>query len=260
MSESTGIEWCDHTFNVAWGCMKVSPGCAHCYADTLSRRYGHDVWGPAATTARRTFGDKHWAEPLAWNRKAERAGRRGRVFCSSMCDVFEDHPTIVAQLPRLWALARATPQLDWLLLTKRPERIVDHLPADWGFGYPNVWLGTSVESAEYEGRVADLLRAPAVVHFVSAEPLLGPLTDRLFVEGYDVHGRQRRVRWVIAGGESGPKARPCDMASLRSLRHACAMHGVSFFLKQLGGHPNKRGGELAVLDGARHVAWPEGVA
>ncbi len=115
MSQLTAIEWTDHTFNVAWGCMKVSPGCQHCYADTLSSRYGFDVWGPAATTERRTFGDKHWAEPYRWNKAAGNAGVRRRVFCCSMCDLFEDHPTIDAEREKLWPLIRATPHLDWRL-------------------------------------------------------------------------------------------------------------------------------------------------
>lgn len=265
VSARTGIEWCDHTFNIAWGCMKVSPGCAHCYADTLSHRHGFDVWGPKETTARRTFGTKHWHDPVLWNRAAEKAGVRARVFCSSMCDVFEDHPVIDLERERLWPLIRATPWLDWLLLTKRPERIVALLPADWGEGYPNVWLGTSVESQEYaDPRIAPLVAVPAVVRFLSAEPLLGPLSlDRVLpIDGcagaphpgcatcaYPIH-------WVIVGGESGPGARPMQQEWARTLRDECAAAGVAFFLKQLGGHPNKRGHELALLDGRRHAEWP----
>jgi protein gp37 len=248
MSETTGIEWCDHTFNVAWGCMKVSPGCAHCYADTLSNRYGFDVWGPAETTERRTFGDKHWHEPVVWNRKAEKEGKRRRVFWCSMCDLMEDHPTINAERLKAWPLMKATPWLDHLVLTKRPERYTDHLPADWGEGYPNVWLGTSVESQEYIERLHVLSRVPARVRFVSFEPLLGPIEIPL----YSPHA----IHWGIIGGESGPGAREARPEWMRSLLQQLALCGIAPFLKQLGGHPDKRGHEKAVLDGQRYVEWP----
>lgn len=253
MSERTGIEWCDHTFNIAWGCFKVSPGCSHCYAETLAdKRLGNGVWGPPATTPRKTFGEKHWNDPVRWNRAAEKAGRRARVFCSSMCDVFEDHPTIDAERAKLWPLIRATPHLDWLLLTKRPERIAANLPDDWGNGYPNVWLGTSAESDSYRDRIGHLVKLPARIRFVSAEPLLAPLTLDEYADDLD---------WVIVGGESGKQARPMQGDWARSLRDECRRARVAFFLKQLGGHPDKRGRESAVLDGVRHAEWPvSGVA
>ncbi|HET8771891.1 MAG TPA: DUF5131 family protein, partial [Gemmatimonadaceae bacterium] len=244
-----GIEWCDHTFNIAWGCMKVSPGCAHCYADTLSSRYGFDVWGPASTTGRRTFGEKYWSQPLRWDRLAERRGRRERVFCGSMMDVFEGLREQRPHLARLFELIRQTPHLDWLLLTKRPERIADRLPTGWYMdgGWPNVWLGTSVESDEYRDRLADLLKIPARVRFLSAEPLLAPLTLGEYADDLD---------WCIVGGESGPSARPMALEWADSLRRECEAARVAFFLKQLGGHPNKRGHEDAVLDGVRYLYWP----
>jgi protein gp37 len=248
MSELTGIEWTDHTFNIAWGCMKVSPGCAHCYADTLSHRYGFDVWGPAATTERRTFGAKHWNEPLRWNKAAEKAGEARRVFCCSMCDVFEDHPTVDAERAKLWPLIRATPWLDWQLLTKRPERIAANLPGDWGNGYENVWLGTSIESMDYIARADQLARVPATVRFLSCEPLLGPL---------DIIDVLDRINWVIVGGESGPGARPMHELWAGDLQTQCWLSGVPFFLKQLGGFPDKRGHDAAVLDGKRYVEMPE---
>jgi protein gp37 len=252
VSERTGIEWTDHTFNIAWGCFKVSPGCAHCYADTLSRRYGHDVWGPPKMTARRTFGAKHWADPLKWNAKAEAEGVRRRVFCSSMCDVFEDHPTIDAERAKLWPLIRATPWLDWQLLTKRPERIAANLPDDWGEGYKNVWLGTSIESGEYLSRYDALAAIPAVVHFLSLEPLLG------FVDLWDRFAGLGPAEewWVIVGGESGPGARPMDLDWVRSVRDTCGEFGVRFFLKQLGGARDKRGHDAALLDGCRYTDMP----
>ena len=252
MSATTGIEWTNHTFNIAWGCIRVSPGCEHCYAETLAKRYGFDVWGPARTTARRTFGAKHWAEPLKWNAKAEKAGERRRVFCSSMADVFEDHPTITAEREKLWPLIRATPWLDWQLLTKRPERIAPNLPLDWGEdGYENVWLGTSIESQDYLERMAVLGEIPARTHFLSCEPLLGPLSLRSYLELSD----ETQAWWVIVGGESGAKCRPMELDWVRTLRDECAEYEIPFFLKQLGGS-NPRGHHLAVLDGVRHTQFP----
>lgn len=290
MSQHTGIEWTHHTFNPVWGCLKVSPGCAHCYADTWAQRFGHQLWGPAGTTARKTFGAAHWREPRRWERLAAAANVRRRVFCGSMCDVFEDHPTTNAEREKLWPLIKATPHLDWLLLTKRPERVRQCLPADWLTGYPNVWLGTSVEDQKAaDTRIPALLEVPAILHFLSCEPLLGPVEldgawhDYLSVHpwtteqeccfrargnGADCGGAgctgpdavqvplENRVGWVIGGGESGPDARPCDPAWLASLRSQCAAHGVPFFLKQLGGYPDKRGHADATLDGHRYTAVP----
>jgi protein gp37 len=144
MPQDTGISWTNHTFNIVWGCTKVSQGCKHCYAEPIAAKQGFDVWGLGKD--RRTFGEAYWKKPLAWNRAAEKAGVPARVFCSSMCDVFEDHPTTIAELEKLWPLIRQTPWLQWQLLTKRPERIAQSLPADWGQGYSNVWLGTSIEN------------------------------------------------------------------------------------------------------------------
>jgi len=243
MGERTGIEWTDHTFNVAWGCVKVSPGCANCYAEGEAKRRGHQVFGPAKTTARRTFGEHHWNEPRRWNRAAEKAGQRRRVFCSSMADVFEDHPTLDAERPRLWALVRETPWLDWQILTKRPERIAAHLPEDWGQGYPNVWLGTSVENQDYgELRIPHLLQVPAAVRFLSCEPLLGPVDLGLLGTvpaswGYSYIPVSALLHWVIVGGESGPKARPCALEWIESLIDQCESAEVAVFVKQLGAVP-----------------------
>lgn len=115
MGKNSKIEWTHHTWNPWWGCVKVSQGCEHCYAETFAKRTGHSIWGPAKTTQRRTFGDKHWAEPLKWDADAAKAGERHRVFCASMADVFEDHPQLHAERPRLWSLIAQTPigrQLD----------------------------------------------------------------------------------------------------------------------------------------------------
>lgn len=242
MASTTGISWTDHTFNIAWGCTKVSPGCKNCYADQLSRRYGHSVWGP--NQPRRTFGEKHWREPLKWHLLAEQELRRHRVFCSSMCDIFEDHTTIDQERAKLWPIIRATPMVDWQLLTKRAERIAANLPADWGNGYQNVWLGVSIENNDYIER-ADYLRGiPAAVRFISYEPALGPL-DQLDLKGID---------WLIYGGESGPRYRAHDVQWARDIERACQVAGVAFFYKQSAG---VRPGISDSLDGIQHKNYPQ---
>lgn len=241
MSEATIIAWTDHTFNIAWGCQKISPGCAHCYADTLSRRYGWDVWGPGKT--RRTFGAKRWAEPIKWNALAKSERNIHLVFSSSMCDYCEDHPTIDQERAKLWPLIRQTPWLHWQLLTKRADRIEQCLPDDWGSGYPNVWLGVSVENMDYSWRVDCLRGIPAAVRFISYEPALGPL-DSIDLSGID---------WVIFGGESGAGYRAADLQWSRDMRDKCAADGVAYFHKQASHFFTERG---TTLDGETVRAWP----
>lgn len=217
--EHSKIEWTHNTFNPWWGCEKVSPGCANCYAEIFSKRTGNAVWG--ASAPRRFFGDKHWNEPLKWNAAAEAAGQRKRVFCASMADVFEDRADLVEPRARLFALIVETPWLDWLLLTKRPQNIARLMPVS---APVNVWLGTTAEDqARWNERLPLLLAVPATVHFVSAEPLLGPIA---------MNGM--RPDWLIVGGESGGKARPMERAWVESLRDQCDDR-TAFFFKQWGG-------------------------
>ncbi|HRT43104.1 MAG TPA: DUF5131 family protein [Phycisphaerae bacterium] len=236
MGTETSIAWTDHSFNPVWGCTRVSDGCRHCYAAALALRMGYQVWGPSAT--RRVFGDKHWAEPVTWDRSAQRTHTRRRVFVGSMCDWCDPHPAMTAARPRLWALIRQCSHLDWLLLTKRAERIEGCLPADWGEGYANVWLGTSVENNDYAWRAETLALIPAAVRFVSCEPALGPL-DRLRLDGID---------WVIYGGESGPGYRAHDPTWARDLLARCRQHPdrPAFFFKQSSA---RRPGSGVMLDG-----------
>jgi protein gp37 len=157
-----------------------------------------------------------------------------------------DHPTTRAELEKLWPLIRSTPQLDWLLLTKRPERIAMSLADDWGAGFPNVWLGTTIETSEHVGR-ADLLRAvPTYVRFISAEPLLDD------VDGLDLRG----IHWLIAGGESGVGARAVEESWLHGLRVRCDRANVAFFFKQWGGVIDARGHDAAVVAGRRWTDVP----
>lgn len=251
MGQQTGIEWTDHTFNPWWGCVRVSPACQHCYAETFAKRTGNAVWGVEAP--RRMFGAKHWQEPAKWNRAAAAAGVRRKVFCASMADVFEDRLDLIEPRGHLFGLIEATPMLDWLLLTKRPENIARLFPSDWrARRRDNVWLGTTVENQAYaDARIPHLLAVPAVVHFVSYEPALGPVDFRKWTEGYPF---VPTLDWIIAGGESGAGFREPDPEWFRDVRDVCAGRGVAFFFKQWGGLRPKTGG--AALDGIEWKQFP----
>ena len=211
------------------GLRGVSPACKHCYAETWSHRLGFDLWSKKAP--RRMLSNAYWRQPLAWNEEARSAGARPRVFCASMADVFENRPDLDPPRERLWRLIDSTPQLDWLLLTKRPQHVAQLSP--WGQDWPrNVWLGTTVETQRWADRRAPLLlEYPAVVRFVSCEPLLGPLNLSEWLTP-NAHGHA--IDWVIAGGESGHGARAMNPAWARSLRDQCETHGVGFHFKQWG--------------------------
>lgn len=297
MAEASKIEWTDATFNPHRGCTKVSAGCANCYAETLSGRNPGTlgVWGPNGT--RVVASEAMWKEPVKWNRLAGEGrlpdgspnadGHRPRVFCASLADVFENwqgpmtnsngtiHTTTVpgfAERPatmqdvrvRLLKLIQATPNLDWLVLTKRPANILPMLNDAWQqvdsardsdprnarpFAVPpNVWLGTSVENqTTADERIPHLLRVPAAVRFLSMEPLLSAvdLSDHLdhvrqgghagrILPGTRYEGWTPQIGWVIVGGESGHGARPMHPLWASSLRDQCQSAGVRFFFKQWG--------------------------
>lgn len=257
MAESSKIEWTDATFNPWVGCTKVSPACDNCYAEDWAKRFGDVEWGNAP---RRRTGEKNWNKPRKWNRDADaweaENGRPRFVFCASLADVFDN------QVPDdwrddLWKLIKECDRLIWLLLTKRPQNIRKMLPADWGPGYPNVWLGTTVENQEIANRnVPELLSIPAAKRFLSIEPILGPvdlsnmkvwldddpawlnaLSGGALIEGKAIDKLQHysnRVHWVISGGESGKNARPAHPDWYRSLRDQCQEAGVPFHFKQWG--------------------------
>lgn len=229
MGENSKIEWTDHTFNPWMGCTKVSPACDGCYAEALmDLRYGKVQWGPHGERVRTA--PANWKQPIKWDKAAAAAGTRPRVFCASLADVFDN------QVPPEWradlfALIRATPNLVWLLLTKRPQNIVKMVRDIEGGLPPNAALGTSVEDqVRFDLNVPALRKAkrltcPAFV-FLSCEPLLSPLVGML-----------HDIDWVIAGGETDQgqhKARPADPDWYRSLRDQCAAAGVAFHFKQWG--------------------------
>lgn len=218
MAEATKIEWADATFNPWVGCTKISPACDHCYAESWAKRAGHpELW----QGSRRRTSASNWRQPLKWNREAEQTGEIKRVFCASLADVF-DNQAEDAWRADLWKLISETPRLTWMLLTKRPQNIAKMLPHDWKDGWPNVWLGATIENGdELRKRAHHLEAVPARVRFLSCEPLLGPLTVPF------------RVDWVITGGESGGSARPSDPAWFRDIRDQCLDTGVAYFHKQM---------------------------
>lgn len=233
MSDSTIIAWTDHTFNAWMGCTKVSPGCANCYAERLTRdRMGLRLWG--MKSPRQVTSAANWRKPVAWNRSADQDGQRRMVFCGSLMDWAEDHPTAEATRPRLWELIRRTPWLDWQLLTKRAERIRQCLPDDWGRGYANAWLGVTIEDDRYTWRAMELATVPAVVRFVSYEPAIGPAPS-LDLTGID---------WLICGGESGPGYRVFDPQWARDVERLCRENDTAFFFKQSSGWRTELGTEL----------------
>lgn len=271
MGERTAIAWTEATWNPWYGCTKVSPGCAHCYMFREQVRYGRN---PEVVTRSKT----KFAEPLKWKEPR-------RIFTCSWSDWF--HEAADAWRDEAWEVIRQTPQHTYQILTKRPERIIDHLPADWGRGWTHVWLGSSVESQRLDYRAAIICTVPAAVRFISAEPLLGRL-DLERVNPYErAHAREQaerndyylglnvlecprhapltytsatrmgRIDWVIAGGESGPDCRPMHADWVRALRDQCQRNDVAFFLKQLGGHPDARAHVRAMLDGRTWTEMPD---
>jgi protein gp37 len=228
MGANTHIEWVDHTFNPWIGCTKLSPACDHCYAEKIARRLFATGWGPSAA---RTFRpDAYWTSPLEWNRRAIRRGRRESVFCGSMCDVFEGTAEQRPERERLWALIDATPQLDWKLLTKRPNLIARLAP--WNRWPANVWTGCTVENQDWaDRRLEHLMAVPSALRFVSVEPMLGELDLRAHLGP-----GPGKLNWVLCGGESGAGARGSaeTVGWYRSLRDQCVRAGVPFFFKQWG--------------------------
>jgi len=218
MGTQTGIQWTNKTWNPWRGCTKVSPGCAHCYMFTEQKRYGHD---PSIVVKTKT-----WNDPLRWQKEAESKGTKDLVFTCSWSDWF--HEDADQWRPEAWAIVRACPNLIFQILTKRPERIHDHLPLDWRDGYPNVWLGVSVENRLHGLPRIDTLRyEQARIRFLSIEPLLEPLGP-LNLTG---------IHWGIIGGESGPGARQCSLDWIEGVAAQFRYQDVPVFVKQLGSKP-----------------------
>ena len=242
MGDYSQIEWTEGTWNPWRGCTKVSPGCASCYMFTGQLRWRRDPTQVVRAS------DSTFNAPLSWTRR----GFPRLVFTCSWSDWF--HPEADGWRDEAWAVVRESPEIVFQILTKRPELIRDRLPADWGRGYPNVWLGVSVENPRFTWRLDILLSTPAAVHFVSAEPLLRPVDLRPWLrvrEGLD---------WVIVGGESGgrPGHEPRQMLPdwVRQIRDACRATSTPLFFKQWGG---RFPGGQALLDGREWREMPTGV-
>ena len=293
MSENSKIEWTDHTFNPWEGCQKVGPGCDHCYAETRNARFAGGTainWGPGAP--RRRTSVANWRKPLAWNANHDHFfaehGRRQRVFCASLADVF-DNAVPDAWRMDLFKLIADTPHLDWLMLTKRIGNVHSYTQRD-GLAFDligdgRVWLGATIcNQKEADRDIPKLLAVPARVRFLSMEPLLGPVDVFSTITGELLHvsGNEYEpgwLDWIIVGGESGPGALPMHPDWARGLRDQCKAGDVPFLFKQwgewLGAHQDgaydhkpielnatdssvrvgkKAAGRL--LDGAQHDGFP----
>ena len=241
MGNETKISWTQHTWNPWRGCTKISPGCKNCYMYTAQLKQARitgnaETWNPFKVLKTTT-----WGEPARWQREAAAAGRIDRVFTCSWSDFFHedaDHWRVKA-----WLTIRNCPNLHFQILTKRPENIYTRLPTNWRHGDPNVWLGVSIESPDYLWRADVLRRIPARVRFISAEPLLAPLSS-LDLTGF---------HWLIVGGESGPGYRPMDLDWARELRDKALLAGVAFFFKQSAAPRTEMG---TTLDGQEWKEYP----
>jgi protein gp37 len=219
VSQQTGIQWTEATWNPWHGCHKVSPGCDNCYMFTEKKMYGQD--GDKVVRSKTKFND-----PLKW----VRSGKPPKMcFTCSWSDFFISEADPWRE--EAWNIIRKTPGIVYQILTKRAGRIRSCLPPDWGMGYPNVWLGVSVEGQRQRQRLSTLRGIPAITRFVSFEPLID------YMDWVDLGG----IDWAIVGGESGPNARPMDPRWARGILTCCIEQGCSFFMKQMGGKQNKRG-------------------
>jgi protein gp37 len=234
VADRSAIEWTEATWNPVTGCDKVSPGCAHCYAEAFAERWRGIPGHPYEQGFDLRIWPKRLDQPLRWKRPR-------MIFVNSMSDLF--HERIPESYVReVFDVMGQASHHTFQILTKRHERLAELAPTlPW---HPNVWMGVTIENRRFVKRADYLRQVPAAVRFISAEPLLGPL-ERLDLDGID---------WLIAGGESGFKHRRCDPDWIRDLRDQCDLEGVAFFFKQWGGRTSKSGGRI--LDGETRSAMP----
>ena len=216
MSDNSTIEWTQATWNPVTGCTKVSPGCAHCYAETFAERFRGVPGHPYENGFDLQLRPERLRLPLEWKRPR-------LIFVNSMSDLFHEEVP-VDHIRKTFETMREANWHQFQVLTKRPERAAE-IAAELGPWPANVWMGTSVENQRWTSRIDDLRRVPATIRFLSCEPLLGPLSLNL-----------TGVHWVIVGGESGPKSRPMRPEWAESIRAQCDAQGVPFFFKQWGAH------------------------
>lgn len=234
MGKNSAIEWTDHTFNPWIGCTKVSAGCKNCYAETLmDTQYGRVEWGVNGTRIKTS--EEYWKQPHKWNKDGKK-----NVFCASLADIFEDRDDLIRWRIELFDLILATPNLNWLLLTKRPENVLKMVPNSWQSRLPkNIWMGTSIEDQEsaYD-RLPELLVLPAQIRFLSVEPLIGEVDLCMGIHqspnGKLIGTSLEGIHWVIVGGESGRNARQMKSKWVQKIHTQCVSTGTPFFFKQWG--------------------------
>jgi protein gp37 len=237
--------WWQESWNPWQGCHKVSEGCRECYMYREKGYYGGSDPNVVVRSSKPTFN-----KPLKLKQPTI-------IFVCSWSDFF--HEDADEWRDEAWEIIRRCPQHIFQIPTKRHERIEECLPEDWGEGYDNVWLGVTVENQNNIERARTLVGIPAKVRWISAEPLIGEVDLTDVVASIGGPRILAFIDWVVAGGESGPKCRPMDMDWARNLRDQCVEYGVAYFLKQLGGHPDKRKGPKALLDGRLWVDMPDAV-
>jgi len=254
MAENTKIEWCDHSFNGWYGCTKVSPACKNCYAEKMAKRFLNIEWGKGKP--RKKTSDEYWAKPIKWNEQAQNRGIRYKVFANSMSDVFDE------EVPDRWRtelfkLIKATPNLDWLILTKRIKEAQAYYKENPKcYHISNIWLGATICN-QYEAYrlIPTLITIPTAKSFISIEPLLEHISLKWSwidkSEGYREY-IGKYVDWVIVGGETGAKARTINPDWVRSLKNQCQIANAPFFFKQWGKY--QKG---ALLDGKEYKEFPK---
>lgn len=247
MATGSRIEWTEATWNPVAGCAMVSPGCTNCYAMRMAGRLeaiGHPKY---QGTTRKSGGRTVWTGCVVADERSLEAPSRWRkplrIFVNSMSDLFHEDVSDDF-IVRVWRVMETANWHTYQILTKRPERMKTLLKRSSFKVLPNVWLGTSVESADYTERLKWLRQVPAAVRFISFEPLLGPVGE------VDLSG----IAWAIVGGESGPAARPMRKIWATDIRRQCRAQGVAFFFKQWGGPNKKKAGR--VLDGRTYDEYP----
>lgn len=247
MGDTTEISWADKTFNPWIGCTNISPACDNCYAESLAKRWGWAEWGPGKPRTRTSVAN--WHKPMVWERGAKKAGTRPSVFCASLADWADP------EVPEEWRYdlfqtISATPNLRWLLLSKR-HALVRGFLLQYADGLRNIRVGFTVENNDFAKlRLSRLqqIKEDGWPTFVSYEPALGPVEWHRWLDPH----KNGCVDWLIAGGESGRGARHPSIDWFRNARDACHHHGIPFHFKQWGAM--KSG---AVLDGHTHFALPE---
>lgn len=248
MAGLSDIEWTDATWNPVSGCLMVSPGCTNCYAMRMAARLQAMEHPSYHAVTRKSAGRPVWTGRLQFNHAALEVPLRWRsprrVFVNSMSDLFQDGVS-GEFIGKVWSVMGRAKWHTFQVLTKRPENMLAVVRDEKLPTLPNVWLGTSVESADYVDRIAVLRLVPAAVRFISFEPLLGPI-GRISL---------RDVHWAIVGGESGPSARPMDAKWVTQIQSMCDRSGTAFFFKQWGGTNKKKTGRL--LRGRTWDEYPE---